>query len=71
VISIEKEHVMMAKSERTFLPAAGHDLLLPIYDPFTKLFGFDRVRRMLLDRPRCSRIIACSTWGAGRARWPF
>jgi len=50
VISIEKEHVMMAKSERTFLPAAGHDLLLPIYDPFTKLFGFDRVRRMLLDQ---------------------
>jgi ubiquinone/menaquinone biosynthesis C-methylase UbiE len=50
VISIEKEHVMTAKSERTFLPAAGHDLLLPIYDPFTRLFGFDRVRRMLLDQ---------------------
>jgi len=41
---------MTGKSERTFLPAAGHELLLPIYDPFTKLFGFDRVRRMLLDQ---------------------
>jgi FkbM family methyltransferase len=41
---------MTAKSERTFLPAAGHDFLLPIYDPFTKLFGFDRARRMLLDQ---------------------
>jgi ubiquinone/menaquinone biosynthesis C-methylase UbiE len=41
---------MTAKSERTFLPAAGHDFFLPIYDPFTKLFGFDRARRMLLDQ---------------------
>jgi ubiquinone/menaquinone biosynthesis C-methylase UbiE len=41
---------MTAKPERTFLPAAGHDLFLPIYDPFTKLFGFDRARRMLLDQ---------------------
>jgi ubiquinone/menaquinone biosynthesis C-methylase UbiE len=41
---------MTAKTDRTFLPAAGHDLFLPIYDPFTRLFGFDRARRMLLDQ---------------------
>jgi ubiquinone/menaquinone biosynthesis C-methylase UbiE len=40
----------MMRTEGTFLPAAGHDLLLPLYDPFTKLFGFDRARRMLLDQ---------------------
>jgi SAM-dependent methyltransferase len=41
---------MTAKSERTYLPAAGHDFFLPIYDPFTKLFGFDSARRALLDQ---------------------
>ena len=37
-------------SERPFLPAAGRDLFLPAYDPLTKLFGFDGVRRQLLDQ---------------------
>jgi ubiquinone/menaquinone biosynthesis C-methylase UbiE len=36
--------------ERTFLPAAGRDVFLPLYDPFTRLFGFDGVRRVLLDQ---------------------
>lgn len=35
--------------ERTYLPAAGRDAFLPLYDPFTKLFGFDGVRRALLE----------------------
>lgn len=38
----------MMRSERAFLPAAGHDFLLPLYDPFTKLFGFDAARRALV-----------------------
>jgi ubiquinone/menaquinone biosynthesis C-methylase UbiE len=38
------------KSERTFLPAAGRDLFLPVYDPLVKLLGFDRLRRALLDQ---------------------
>ncbi len=42
--------MMTAKSERAFLPAAGHDFFLPIYDPFTKLFGFDSARHSLLDQ---------------------
>ena len=36
--------------ERTYLPAAGRDIFLPLYDPFTKLIGFDGVRRVLLDQ---------------------
>ena len=38
------------RTEGTYLPAAGHDLFLPLYDPFTKLFGFDTARRRLLDQ---------------------
>jgi ubiquinone/menaquinone biosynthesis C-methylase UbiE len=35
---------------RSYLPAAGHDWLLPLYDPFVKLLGGDRARRVLLDQ---------------------
>lgn len=35
---------------KTYLPAAGHDWLLPLYDPFVKLFGGDTARRTLLDQ---------------------
>jgi ubiquinone/menaquinone biosynthesis C-methylase UbiE len=38
------------ESGRTYLPAAGHDLFLPLYDPFVKLLGGDRVRRTLLNQ---------------------
>src|SRR6476660_3728976 len=37
------------ESRRTYLPAAGHDWLLPLYDPFVKLLGGDDARRTLLD----------------------
>jgi ubiquinone/menaquinone biosynthesis C-methylase UbiE len=40
----------MIHSERAFLPAAGHDWFLPIYDPLTKLLGVDRARRALLEQ---------------------
>jgi len=33
-----------------FLPAAGHDLLLPLYDPFVSLLGGDRARQELVDQ---------------------
>jgi SAM-dependent methyltransferase len=29
----------MSETHRTFIPAAGYDWLLPLYDPFQKLFG--------------------------------
>ena len=41
---------MALQSERTYLPAAGRDSLLPLYDLMTKLMGADRARRRLLDQ---------------------
>jgi len=40
----------MSESTRTYLPAAGHDWTLPLYDPIVKLLGGDRARRILLDQ---------------------
>jgi ubiquinone/menaquinone biosynthesis C-methylase UbiE len=34
---------------RTFIPAAGRDWRLPLYDPFTRLIGADRARRTLVE----------------------
>jgi ubiquinone/menaquinone biosynthesis C-methylase UbiE len=43
------------KSERAFLPAAGRDSFLPLYDPLTKFLGFDSARRALLDQAGLER----------------
>jgi ubiquinone/menaquinone biosynthesis C-methylase UbiE len=40
----------MTESRRTYLPAAGHHLFLPLYDPLVKLLGGDRARRVLIDQ---------------------
>jgi ubiquinone/menaquinone biosynthesis C-methylase UbiE len=40
----------MADAHRTFLPAAGRDCALPLYDPLLKLLGVDKARRPLLDQ---------------------
>ena len=40
----------MMESARTFIPAAGHDWSLPLYDPLVKLSGGDAARRALLDQ---------------------
>jgi ubiquinone/menaquinone biosynthesis C-methylase UbiE len=45
-----KESIMAKQSQRTYLPAAGLDSLLPLYDLMTRLMGADRARRALLDR---------------------
>jgi ubiquinone/menaquinone biosynthesis C-methylase UbiE len=45
-----KDSVMMANSRRTYLPAAGRDSLLPLYDLMTRLMGADQARRGLLDQ---------------------
>jgi len=42
------ESAANSKSERTFMPAAGWDWLLPIYDPIAKLFGGEDARKQLL-----------------------
>jgi len=41
---------MMSEYTRTYLPAAGHDWALPLYDPIVKLLGGERARRILLDQ---------------------
>ena len=40
----------MKTTTEKFIPAAGHDLFLPLYDPLTVLFGFARARQQMLDR---------------------
>jgi len=40
----------MQHSGREFLPAAGHDWLLPLYDPFVALLGGNRVRKKLIEQ---------------------
>jgi ubiquinone/menaquinone biosynthesis C-methylase UbiE len=42
--------VIMFESGKAHLPAAGHDWLLPLYDPLVKLLGGDTARRTLLDQ---------------------
>jgi len=37
-------------SERTFMPAAGRDVFLPLYDPFMSLFGFRKIQQVLVDQ---------------------
>jgi ubiquinone/menaquinone biosynthesis C-methylase UbiE len=45
-----KESIMATPSKRTYLPAAGRDIFLPVYDLMTKLMGADQARRGLLDQ---------------------
>src|SRR5215510_271799 len=40
----------MEDYRRTYIPAAGHDWALPLYDPFVKLLGGARARKALLDQ---------------------
>lgn len=40
----------MEEARRTYIPAAGHDWFLPLYDPIVKLLGGDASKRTLLDQ---------------------
>lgn len=40
----------MTESSRTFVPAAGHDWFLPLYDPMVKLLGGNAVHQALVDQ---------------------
>ncbi len=44
----------MADGERAYLPAAGHDWALPLYDPLVKLLGADRAKGVLLQQAHLS-----------------
>ncbi len=41
---------MAAKSQKAYLPAAGHDHFLPFYYLVTKLMGAGQARRAVLDQ---------------------
>jgi ubiquinone/menaquinone biosynthesis C-methylase UbiE len=54
------------QSHKSYIPAAGSDWLLPLYDPITKLMGLETARRILLDQAALrplSRVleIGCGT----------
>ena len=40
----------MEETQRIYLPAAGHQWLLPLYDPLSKLLGVDKVHRTLIEQ---------------------
>ena len=40
----------MPRAQRTYIPAAGHDWLLPFYDPFVKLMRGALAHRQLIDQ---------------------
>jgi ubiquinone/menaquinone biosynthesis C-methylase UbiE len=44
----------MEETPKTYLPAAGLDWLLPLYDPFVKLLGGDRAREALIEQAAIS-----------------
>jgi ubiquinone/menaquinone biosynthesis C-methylase UbiE len=44
----------MGTHDRSFVPAAGLDWLLPLYDPLQKLIGADAARRKLLEQASLS-----------------
>jgi len=37
------------ESRKDYLPAAGHDVFLPLYDPLVSFLGFDRARQELIS----------------------
>jgi ubiquinone/menaquinone biosynthesis C-methylase UbiE len=43
---------IMDHDRRNFLPAAGHDLFLPLYDPLVSLLGGDRARLDLINQAK-------------------
>jgi ubiquinone/menaquinone biosynthesis C-methylase UbiE len=38
------------EGQRTYIPAAGHDWLLPLYDVFAKVIGSEAAHRQLVDQ---------------------
>ncbi len=40
----------MSHARHDYLPAAGRDIFLPLYDPLVRLLGADRARRKLFDQ---------------------
>jgi ubiquinone/menaquinone biosynthesis C-methylase UbiE len=45
----------MTNVQRSYLPAAGRDWMLPLYDPLVKLLGGDKTRKALLEQAAVRR----------------
>src|SRR5438034_3167956 len=60
----------MMGSSRTYLPAAGHDWSLPLYDPIRSCLAVTRPGGRCWSKRRCGLVSAFSTWAAARALWP-
>lgn len=56
------------KAERTYIPAAGRDLFLPLYDFITKLLGLDEARKTLLNQAGLSAAQRVLDIGCGTGR---
>jgi len=41
---------LVREQNQHYLPAAGHDLFLPFYDPLVRLLGGNRARQILIDQ---------------------
>ena len=50
---------------RRYFPAAGRDAFLPLYDPFTRLFGLQRVLTMLVNQAGLQRNYRVLDVGCG------
>jgi SAM-dependent methyltransferase len=48
--SVGTNEIVMAQHRHGYIPAAGHDWLLPFYDPFNWLLGGDALRRPLIEQ---------------------
>jgi ubiquinone/menaquinone biosynthesis C-methylase UbiE len=57
------------KSQRTYLPAAGRDVFLPMYDVIAKLLGADQARQALLDLPQLRSAERVLDIGCGTVRF--
>lgn len=47
---MQKEISIKQDSQRKYIPAAGKNWRLPLYDPLCKLFGIDADRKQLIDQ---------------------
>jgi hypothetical protein len=61
----------METTQRAYLPAAGHDIFLPLYDPLVKLLGGNKAGVHSSTRQPFNLAIACSTSAAAPARWCY
>jgi ubiquinone/menaquinone biosynthesis C-methylase UbiE len=55
----------MAQAHRHFVPAAGADWLLPLYDPFTRLLGTAAAQRELVAQARLAPGLRVLDLGCG------